>query len=718
MKHIFPFVWLLFCGCPAVDAIADGGPADAGDDGYFVQAPLPPAEPLPPVMTPCPTGWRAIADPSMCEPWPEGGRQTCTGDTAHFVGEPGCARIGPACPSDGWPDNLPSGKAVVFVRAGATGGNGSKAAPFGSLGTALTNGGGGKLIALATGIYSTPVAIPANTVLWGACVGQTTLTLGTQPAVLLSRSPGVAAHQLRITGDGPGIGAVGNTASVQLQNVLIENVATAGMLVQMGARVTGQNVVIRDIKPYSNGSLGDGINASDAAQVDLERVVVERSHNAAVFTYGQGAQVHITQGALLDTQPSASDGKHGYGVWSNTGSMVLLADTAVENNRNAGVMAISNSTVQVTGVVVRSTQPDAAGRGDGLWSTGGATITGQRVRFEHNANTAFGVNEAGSVLNLTDVIVRDSIGIGAHLSGQLTIERALLQDSNNIYVLGKGTRAKLTDVRVRNDSGIQLGPGLVIGREADCEANRVHIEHTAGPTVVVSQASLRASDLAIHETLTDSAQTGGWGIALVSGATATLERVLVANAFTAGVLISAPMTSLTVSDLDISDVLPPPLEGGLYGNGMVIADATVSGSRIRIRRTTDVAVLVDSTSAQRVGFRSLSIRDTHFTCMGRLECKGRLATGLSVVGASQVQVNGFSISYGGIGIEVAESAGLDLRDGDISHHQVGANVITPGYDVERLSQGVTYRDNTTQLTSLDVPLPKVAPPPKWIPDEP
>ncbi|MEM1417342.1 MAG: hypothetical protein AAGH15_20760, partial [Myxococcota bacterium] len=55
---------------------------------------------VPPIEWPCPEGWRQVDDPSgvsLCEPYPEGGRQECEAGEFHPPGEPGCRPLGAAC---------------------------------------------------------------------------------------------------------------------------------------------------------------------------------------------------------------------------------------------------------------------------------------------------------------------------------------------------------------------------------------------------------------------------------------------------------------------------------------------------------------------------------------------------------------------------------------------------------------------------------------------
>src|SRR5689334_20997324 len=144
----------------------DGGGPPGTDAG-------PPPEPVAPALAmapmagavePCRDGWRAIDPgagngPVVCDPWPESGRATCAEGEAHFPGEPGCVRVGTECPAGDWADDLPA-SGVVYVQPGATGGDGTRAMPFGSIGEAVTMGTRGATIALARGTYTEHVSLP------------------------------------------------------------------------------------------------------------------------------------------------------------------------------------------------------------------------------------------------------------------------------------------------------------------------------------------------------------------------------------------------------------------------------------------------------------------------------------------------------------------------------------------------------------------------------
>ena len=131
---------LIGCGGEPVDDDASASP-DAG----LVTAPQIPwlEDAVPPIaLTPCPAGWREVppegaAGLATCDPYPEGGPSDCAEDEAHFPGEPGCTTIGSACPVGEFADGLADDGTVRFVRAGATGGDGTRALPIGTIAEAM-----------------------------------------------------------------------------------------------------------------------------------------------------------------------------------------------------------------------------------------------------------------------------------------------------------------------------------------------------------------------------------------------------------------------------------------------------------------------------------------------------------------------------------------------------------------------------------------------------
>ena len=207
------------------------------EQSFAVVPPAPPAEAAAPALGPCAAGWHSEGTtPVVCEPWPTGVQQACASDSAHFVSEAGCVGVGRACPLDGWPDALPAGRPVRFVRQGAApGGDGSRALPFATVAQALAVAGADSVLALGAGSYELNGPLPRGTVLIGACVAQTTLTLpagSTNPAVVHSQSAGVEVRNVRVSGAAVGLAVDGPAAQLGVEDVVVDGAAGLGCLVQ------------------------------------------------------------------------------------------------------------------------------------------------------------------------------------------------------------------------------------------------------------------------------------------------------------------------------------------------------------------------------------------------------------------------------------------------------------------------------------------------------
>lgn len=146
-------------------------------DSFQVQAPLPPN--LSPEQ--CPDGWGRgettidrgpILGPlvqAYCQP---PARQRCGPHQMQAAGDHECHEVGAACPAEGFA--TVTATRVSYVRAGASGGNGSRQAPFGTIAEALAalNGDPG-VVALAAGRYPESVTLRGAVDLIGACASAT-----------------------------------------------------------------------------------------------------------------------------------------------------------------------------------------------------------------------------------------------------------------------------------------------------------------------------------------------------------------------------------------------------------------------------------------------------------------------------------------------------------------------------------------------------------------
>lgn len=276
--------WLLACavlaGCPGPDTPPDAQTDGAGPDAPLTAPYLPlgpdlpeaPAPPALPSLTPCPDRFReslVAPDVTVCEPWPDGDAPAaCAEDSAHFPGEPGCTRLGSSCPAPGeWATDLPSDRPVFYVRAGATGGDGSRTTPFAMISDAATaalRSGSPAVVALARGTYDERPTIINDTTLWGACASDTRITSSTIRTdccggilTLIAEAGRVVGAREVTVGSGPldtGPSAGGLNASAimvqtstdaDIEHVIVEDVDGPGILLREWSHARVRSAVVR-----------------------------------------------------------------------------------------------------------------------------------------------------------------------------------------------------------------------------------------------------------------------------------------------------------------------------------------------------------------------------------------------------------------------------------------------------------------------------------------
>ena len=511
-----PAAWLVLAlfGCGG-DPAPDAG-VDAGRDARVTVAPpdvpwldesAPPV--APPALAPCPDGWREVPSsddgPATCDPYPEGGARGCPAGETHFPGEPGCAPIGSACPSGEWADGLPDDGSVLFVRAGASGGDGTRAAPFGAIRDALPLATVGTTIALSAGRFTETFAMPASVTLRGACARDTVIVPDVGLGRLRVEVAGVTLRDLTIEDAGDtGVEVRGPDASATLDGVAITGPLLMGIYVDDGASLTARSIrvagmdnelwglgvangasadvsravfehnthmaialrsggaltmrdaVVRDSRSYL-AEFGRGLVAEEGASAELLRVLFERNRESALVAIGAGTSLRLSEAVVRGTRVEELTGLGGRAVALGEGARGELSRVLLEDDAEVALLADGAGTVlEAADLLIRDTRPDATGAfGRGLVVQRGATGTVERARLARNREVAVFVG-GGSSAALTDVAILDTasnederLGHGVNVvASELTLERALLSGNREVGVFASGAGAVLDLVDV------------------------------------------------------------------------------------------------------------------------------------------------------------------------------------------------------------------------------------------------------------------------------
>jgi len=670
---------LSVAACGDDGATMDAGAGDGGDAASLTPPDIPwLAEGAPPaVLTECPSGWREVTGPHTieCDPYPESGAATCGSGEAHFPGEAACRPIGDPCPAGDFADGIVDDGTVVYVRAGAASGDGSRATPFGALSEVRwTSLAAGTTVALARGMYEGTLPLRAATRVVGACAGETLVVGPAAPiaslvSVTTSGEPAVVRN-LTIT-DSLGFGAVAEGGRrLSLEGVIVERANEVAVMASgTGAEITMTSVVIRDTRTADR--FGRGIVAQEAGRIEASFVLVEGNRDTGVFASDSGSEIVISDSVVRDTLPQRDDDTGGRGIGVQTAARLEATRVLVEGNREAG-MYISESECALMDVIVRGTRAQERG------GTGGH---GLELRF-------------GAHAEISRLLVAENEDVG-------------------IFISDPDTSARLDGVVMRNaeaaPSGGSGGGGLVVAEEADVEATRLLVADNGGTGVYVSGgATLTLTDTAVRGT--ESETVGGRGVNVQHGARLTASRLLVTDSREAAMFIGD--ADVVLRDALLRDTRARASDG-VFGRGLnVQGSSTLDAERIRVEASREFGIV--ATGGASATMRDASIVGTERASCAATTCAARpYGYGAAAV-AGALDLLRFEVRDAATcGVFLAGDSAMpgptdvDLAEGVVAESEIGAYVQIEGYDLMRLTNGVEYRDNGANLDSTMLPVPGV-----------
>ncbi|MFH2005632.1 MAG: right-handed parallel beta-helix repeat-containing protein [bacterium] len=242
---------------------------------------------------------------------------------------------------------------------------------------------------------------------------------------------------------GPGISmqcmAGGDCGSLRLEDSVVENNRSAGILAG-GADLTVVRSVVRDTRPQlSDEDIGTGITAQCdpvaqvCGQVLIDQSIVERNHLTGIGIAGPDAVIRAT--LVRDTLEDAS-GEYGIGWGLMLGcdpvvgacGNVRVEGCVIEDNLDSGILG-GSSPLRISGTVVRGTVPvpGVGWAADSCWgiglgcdargNCGATTITDSVVEQNH----AMGIVAGGVELTVERTLVRDTVLINSERTAAIGI---------------------------------------------------------------------------------------------------------------------------------------------------------------------------------------------------------------------------------------------------------------------------------------------------------
>ncbi len=438
----------------------------------------------------------------------------------------------------------------------------------------------------------------------------------------------------------------------------------------------GEAAVVRNLTVADSPQFGAMVDMGRA--LSLEGVILERTHELGILAAGAGAVVTLTDTVVRDTRARSRDGEFGRGISLQEGARLEATRVLVTGNYDVGIIGFNETTVlTISDSVVRDTHPaafDGEG-GRGLHLRGGAHLDASRLLVDGNSEVGLFVGDLGTRVTLADVIVRDT--------------------------------------RSRESDGI-TGNGVVVLGGAHVDASRLLIAeshevgllvHGEGTVVSLVGSVVRGTR---PRTVDDRF---GRGVVVQNGAHFDAQGLIVDESRDFGIFAMSLGTELTLADTAVLRTQPQASDGA-NGRGIGIQqEALVDGNRVRIDGAWQLGVVAASDA--RLELRNVDIANVgNVPCMNDACPEEALGYGAGAASAT-LRLEGFQIhdtATCGVFLSPLDEFGgvpaVDLRSGTVSMSAIGACVQVEGYDLDRLTTDVAYRDNGTNLDSTMLPVPQ------------
>ncbi|UJR83887.1 hypothetical protein [Sandaracinus amylolyticus] len=657
-------VWTAACGGEgAAPGDADGSVGDAG-----VATPVAPM----PVTMACREGWRArtvASGASVCEPWPSDGPIACAAAEAAIPGR-GCVTIGATCPADGWPAELPP-TGVIYVRAGAMDGDGTRERPFGTLaeGAAASEGLNG-VLALAVGEYEGFVDMKVRRI-FGACASGTIIrdprTEG--DATIVVRPNDGEVRDVTVVSAAVTAAIFVQDVRFEMRRVVLESPVIAARL-ESRASVVMEDVILRTPEGTTVPTLAARV--SSGSSLTLRRGFVRGS-----IGMRSGPDVEVGSSTVVLEDVAIQDAS--FGVFGEFGTVEARGVVIERVELGFGVSPWTHATLE--DVVVRELHsvPGVGGEPEAIFASG--TVDAERLWIADVEGPAIGISSAERIrmseppahLDLTDVVVEDVIApeaVRAQGGTLATIERidvARVQ-GDAIAADGAGTSLTLRDATISDVTTVgNDGDAIAIALGASATIERVAARGTARGALVIAGAGTHvdASDIDVdvrgRGVMAQCAITAGELCGTVAAPVeVTLRRARIVDSQV--VAIGADEAHLTLEDVSIDRVSAG---GPLDGFGIAAASGRIDGTRVEIARATRHAVVAYGAGGA-IELSALRVTDTQPSppCEGEGCARERLGDAITCAEGASMMLRDFVA-------ERAASAGVMLVQGCAAQFERG-----------------------------------------------
>jgi hypothetical protein len=502
----------------------------------------------------------------------------------------------------------------------------------------------------------------------GACAAETFLAgvSGPAQAIVTVANGGEPAELRNVTVRTPAQPAVRldrADGGLRLRGVIVDGASLFALGVGAG-ELDAEGIVVestRDTEPSS----GIGLYAV-GGRTRIARAVFDDNRYAALYAEGAGTLVSLSDAHVHDTRPDAASGLYARGALAREGARLDVTRSIFAAN-NEGVTAVGDGTIaHLERVVIRGAYRGPMRAGYSLLTGEGARTEGARILIDDAHDSGILVDAA--TLSLSDVVIRD---VSALESGEF------------------------------EGVGIQVGGGTA-------DVTRTVIERTTVHGVFVGRESRATlTDLVVRDVrIRPRDELFGRAIGVQAGSVVAVDRARFERASEVAILAVDPGTDVTLTDVVVRDTNGRPTTGD-FGRGVVAQQgARVAGARVLVERSREAGILASLDAT--ISLRDVVVSDTASnTCETGYCADTPFGYGVAGLSTGSVDLTGFVVRETEIcGIFLAAGSNVVLADGEVRRAAIGACVQADGYDLARLTSGVAYRDNGTNLESTRLPVPE------------
>jgi hypothetical protein len=553
--------------------------------------------------------------------------EPCPAGTRAALGQTGCQPIGD-CEAA-----FPPAAATMFVDDDFGPGD-IDATHFASIAAALAAAPPGAVIAVEAGNYGDPLQLVAPVTLRGRCAEQVVLDGGGSGAPGLDVRDVATVSGVTVRGFSPGAFAqLGGELSLEA-SALVAN-ETAGVLVaDAGSSAHLSGCAVTGNLPTGN-TFGQGAAAGFGGELLVEDSALSDNREHGVLVTGAGSHAELTRTVVMRTRPRESNGTLGLGIAVQEGGTLTVTDSAVLDNRVAGVSvlgagseaALSRTEVARTAVgpqddgqvgVGVNAQQDAvltvsettiaeSGQ-DGLRGWSGAAVAAERVSLLGNGTAGLWLEDAATVATLAASVIRGTvvarvadsdaasgalIGNGATLDAEDVLTEA--NAGSGMILFGAGTVVRAKRLLSRGNlplAGGDFGFGISVEHGAVLEltdsaavantAVALHVSE-AGSSATLNAVSLRAS-------VPNAEGRRGRGANVQNGATLTATQLAVVDDTQAGLFAFGQGSAVNLQGALIHGTA---MDSAGFGHAaMAVAGARLDLLRVTLQSSAGIAVAV------------------------------------------------------------------------------------------------------------------------------